>query len=359
MSARRSLTDGTFPVLARLYGVQGLMAAGISFGWSLMWLYWWKQGLSLATMALFHGAFFGVAALATLLFRSVPMRAGMAVGLLLRGGSLLAAFFVATPLHLALLVVPLSIGLFLFWIPFNVAYFRRTSRDHLALTLGLFFAVFPVLNAVLPALAGGLAASAGFFPVFVLAALFMALGCIPIRGLERDRVPVDLKGALGHRARWLMLLEGGWQGVTFVAVPFFTLTFVDRPAEYGGVLSLFGLAGVAASLLLAWSSDRLHRRRGFLVPITAAMSATTLLAATSTTLLQWEVLNGIASFTAALAPAFMTAVVLESGRGVEVKRISRSLRSREIRQYPGLKAGASFQDGSQAGALRRKGSERR
>ncbi|MEM3207873.1 MAG: type II toxin-antitoxin system VapC family toxin, partial [Halobacteria archaeon] len=28
-------------------------------------------------------------------------------------------------------------------------------------------------------------------------------------------------------------------------------------------------------------------------------------------------------------------------------------------QYPGLKAGASFQDGSQAGALRRKGSERR
>lgn len=313
------------PLLVRLYATHGFMAAGIAFGWSLMWLYWWKSGIPVPHMVLAHGSFFGVAALATVLFRSLPVRGAMVAGLLLRAGSLLGGVAALSMPLLLGLAAPLGVGLFLFWVPFNIAYFSRAPREHLALSLGLLGAVFPVLNAVLPAAAGGLAASAGFLPVFGVAALLMSLGVLPLRGVPGGRVRVDLKTALRIRARWLLLLEGGWQGVTFVAVPLFTIAFVDQPARYGLALSLFGLAGMAASLLLAWLSDRLHRRRGILLPVTLALGAATFLSGTSATLTQWEVWNSLASFAAALAPPFTIALVLESSRSTEDAVVAREL----------------------------------
>lgn len=316
---------GLVPDIVRLYIVHGLMAAGIAFGWSLLWLYWWLAGVPPVSMVLAHGLFFGVAALATFLFRTLPIRRGMTVGLLLRAVVLLGALGALSLPLLAALALPLGLGLFLFWVPFNVAYFSRAPREHLALSLGLLWAVFPVLQAVLPAAAGGLAASAGFLPVLVLAALFMALGALPLRGLPEERVPVEWRAALKVPVRWLLLLEGGWQGVMFVAIPLFTIAFVDRPAQYGLVLSLFGLAGMAASLLLAWLSDRLHQRRGFLLPITLALGTATILSGTSATLLEWQTWNSLASFISALAPPFMTALVLESTRKVEEAVVAREL----------------------------------
>jgi hypothetical protein len=301
------------------------MAAGIGFGWSLMWLHWWRAGLSFAEMALFNGVFSAVSVLVLLPVRAFGTRVPIAVGLLLRAAVLLAAFWAASLPTLLILAVPIGFGLMLFWIPFNAAYFSRAPRDHLALSLGLLFAVFPVVNATLPAVAGAMAASWGFLPVFAGAALFMALATLPLRGVPEARVPVDFRAAARNRARWLLLIEGSWQGVMFVAVPLATLLFVDRPAEYGAVLALFGFAAVAASLLLAGLSDRLHRRREFLLPITLSMAASTFLAGTASDLLGWQLLNGVASFVATLAPPFATSLVLESSREVGGAVVAREL----------------------------------
>lgn len=325
--------------VGRLYLVQLLLAAGMGYGWSLQFLYLTREaGHPPHLLALYHAHIFGMGAVLLLLIPRLPGRGSMAGGLLLRALLFPLLLLATAPGPLFLVSSIFAAYVVLFWVPFNTRYFSHVSRDHMALSAGVLFLAWPILGALLPGMAGATVARTGGYESILAAGALLVAGAALLATRLQPEKPVDIRGGLRgptateptsenvrvgpSRGAWrervapLLLLEGAWQGVMWVAVPLHSLAYLDRPRDYGALLSLFGVSGALASLLVAWLSDHLHRRRGLLVGTTLLLALATLATGLTRDIAGWALLNGLVSFAGNLAAPFTTTAILENVQGV-------------------------------------------
>lgn len=197
----------------RLYLAQLLLAAGIGFGWTLQFLFLVREaGLAPVQLALYHAHMFGMGAVMMLLVPRIPARRSMVAGLLLRASLFPLLLLVTSPVHLHVVATLFGVALFLFWTPFYIGYFSRMPQDHMALSVGFLFVIWPILNALLPGAAGATVARAGSFAPILLGGMALVLGAAFVASRlppgKRVEVRAGIRGLRRERVAPLLLLEG-------------------------------------------------------------------------------------------------------------------------------------------------------
>jgi hypothetical protein len=160
-----------------------------------------------------------------------------------------------------------------------------------------------------------------------LMSMALALAALAYAGRLKDSSILDLelhktlKPAKGVRT--LACLEGFWQGVTWISIPWITFSFMKSGLEYGSFLSYLGLAGAFAVLLLCRMSDLHKNRMAFIVPITILLSLFTMSSGLTDSFGGWIIINGLISFFVAMTSPFTISVILDKVKDVKDAMVSR------------------------------------
>lgn len=190
-----------------------------------------------------------------------------------------------------------GIGLYYYWIPYNIAYFKNTHNHNLGRNSGIMFSLYPLINVIAPPLAG-LIATTNIAAVWILSLVFFVVSLVTVKPLEDFRVQFTLSAALNQirHTRVLLVLEGIWEAMLFSLIPIYTLTFLNTPFSYGTFSGYLALAGAAAGLILGKLTDRRGRRAHLIAPLVAMMAIITFIfpAGTSSFFL-WMILTGLLS----------------------------------------------------------------
>ena len=316
------------------------------FGWNFIFLYAFREHFSYLQIALYFIVEYGSCVLFIPLVRRLDILKSMRYGLLLR----IAAFAVILKFvwQGQLYIAALLLGGFvtLFWIPYNTRYLELTSRGNRAQSSAALFAQFAVMGATLPVAAGFLVGLYGFQLVLLVSIAALAVGLAASFRLEpAGEMTVDIRKMLRgtRRLRGLLLCEGAWQGVFWLAVPLGLIMNLVGNEGYGAFYSFLGLLGGAASLLAGRWSDRSGSRGPMVVASALAGGAFSVAAALFTgDLAIWTAFTGLVYFSIyILFPFTFTVVAERSGSCAEAMTV-RELLTNVGRVFGALAVAASL-----------------
>lgn len=309
-----------------LYSMQFFYIASHVFGWTLSTLYFLNKGYSFLDIALYFALSFITSVLLIMAVRSFRSTKSMRIGLLLKIAVFLAAaFLIAKPMIFAIGII-WGIMTICYWMPLNVHFFKFRTEGKNAMHSGIYFLMWPVLGALLPAAAGIAANSFGMLAVLLSGAVLLVPAVIISLGIkEESSIEINFRDFIGNTkgVKTILFLQGIWEGVDWVVVPIVTFAFIPKTVSYGTFYSYLGVFGVAAFLLLARVSDRIKKRAVFLYPVTAIMAAFTILSGLSASLLEWGIYRGAVSFLVSIFSPFALTVVVDVSKNIPDTMISR------------------------------------
>ena len=296
------------------------------FGWNFIFLYAFRESFNYLQIALYFIVEYGSCILFIPLVRKLDIVRSMRYGLLLR----IAAFAVILKIvwqgQLYIAAVLLGGFVTIFWIPYNTRYLELTENENRAQASAALFALFAVMGATLPVAAGFLVGLYDFQVVLLLSIAALAAGLVASAWLEpAGEMTVDIRRMLRatRRLRGLLLCEGAWQGVFWLAVPLGLIMNLAGAEGYGAFYSFLGLLGGAASLLAGRWSDR-KGSRGPIVVASALAGGTFSVAAALFTgnLAIWTAFMGLVYFSIyVLFPFTFTVVAERSGSCAEAMTV--------------------------------------
>jgi len=213
-----------------------------------------------------------------------------------------------------LFLVPLFVGpvFFLFWVVFNIAYFKMISHDHRA----LYYASSPVLSAVLPIAAGLLATKYSMNAVFFVGALFFLFAAVAAITLKNSTINYRFKDAFKSvkGVRTLCFVQGFWEVTAVIAIPLVTLYFIRNELAFGAFLSYLGIFGIIAALVMAKMSDKSKKRTLFIYPLVVVLAILTTSLFFARSFWLWGVFLGLFYFVMQMANPFFVTVVLDRAK---------------------------------------------
>lgn len=256
-----------------------------------------SQGITLQQMAI--GAFLTFATQTILFFLHQNFRAKRAwlIGIWASAIFVFGQVRIFHPYQFYAVSIINGIGLYYYWIPYNIAYFQNTRSQHLGRNSGIMFSIYPLINIVAPPLAGFIAAY-NIPLVWILSLVFFTISTLTLKPLQDFPVRFTVIAALKEirHTRVLLVLEGIWEAVLFSLIPIYTLTFLKTPLSYASFNGYLALAGASAGLVLGRMTDKRGKRAFLLAPIVGMMAATTLLfPAANASFLIWMILTGTLS----------------------------------------------------------------
>ena len=209
-------------------------------------------------------------------------------------------------------------GIPLFFLPLNTLAADMTNERDRAVKLGGLFLGFTVVGIVGPSV-GGLLVSLGGYPLcFAFGSSVAAVDAALLFALRSDgrliRFCVDFR-AMGARLSAGSLAQGGMEGALGLAVAATMFGFVRDKTTIGLLLSAFALFGGVTTVILARVSDRIRRRRRFLV--VGALLAAGGLAGVSlaTDLAQYFVASSLMQLALLIGPLFLFAMAVDRFEG--------------------------------------------
>ncbi len=256
-----------------------------------------SQGITLQQMAI--GTFLTFATQTTLFFLLQSFRAKRAWMIAIWTSAIVVfgQVRIFTPYQFYAVSIINGIGLYYYWIPYNIAYFQNTRSRHLGRNSGIMFSIYPLINIIAPPMAG-IIASYSIPVVWILSLVFFAVSAFTLKPLEDFPVRFTVIAALKEirHTRVLLVLEGIWEAILFSLIPIYTLTFLKTPLSYASFNGYLALAGASAGLVLGRMTDRRGKRAFLLAPVVSIMAITTLLfPAANASFLIWMILTGTLS----------------------------------------------------------------
>lgn len=220
-----------------------------------------------------------------------------------------------------------GITVFFLYIPYNIAHFVNTPKERTGMSSGLMFAI-PALVGILAPLLGGILAQNNFNLIFIFSFLFFLFPLFLIQKQEDFLIKFNIKEALNEirPTRFFVFLHGIWDALVQGVIPIFPLFFLKTPLFYGTYLSYLALAGIAGTLILGHSSDKLKKRTVFIYPITIATAICTVLFTYSTNnIVLWIILAGIIQIFNPILHNVTTALVVDSSKNMTLAMTGREL----------------------------------
>jgi hypothetical protein len=256
--------DGKNSELKKLYVFQLANTFSEQFGWNFIFLYAFQEHFSAIQIALYFMVEFGSCALFIPLVSRLDIVKSMRWGLYLRilAFVLILKFFWWGQLYLAGMLLGGFITLF--WVPYNARYLQLTKDENRAQASTLLFAMFAVSGATFPIVAGFLMQLYNFQLVLVICIVVLAAGMFATFMLPpAGEMRIDISRMLRNtkRIHGMLLCEGLWQGIFWLAVPLGLILSITRSDEYGAFYSFLGLLGGASSLVAGRWSDKVRNRR--------------------------------------------------------------------------------------------------
>lgn len=310
----------------KLFFIQFFYIASHLFGWTLSTLYFIQKGYAFADIALYFGLSFATSLVVIMAVKNFRSSQSIRIGLLLKIAIFfVAAWLVAKPM---IFLVSLMWGAMTvcYWVPLSIHFFKFRKDGKNAAHSGIYFSMWPLLGAILPALAGAAAAKFGMAAVlFSGAALLVPAFVLSFGIAEQSSINFSFRDFVGRTkgVKTIIFIQGVWEGVDWIAVPIVTFAFIPEEIKYGAFYTYLGIFGIAAFFLAARASDRTGRRTLFLYPVTIAMAAFTMLSGFSSSLLAWGIYRGMVSFLVNLFSPFALTVVVDVSKNIEDSFISR------------------------------------
>ncbi|MDO8554621.1 MAG: MFS transporter [Candidatus Micrarchaeota archaeon] len=244
------------------------LAANI-LGGSLFEVYLFGLGMSITEIISTGLVWFMGSLLLAPLFRKVPAKKFMLIGIALGFLSILVLYAMPTANAGYLFRFLLGLTHFFFWVPFN-ALFYEFKKENNALMGAMYYSVGSSLNIILPGISGLIAAIMGYGNLFILAMIaYAATFLIATKYIQNDKVfyynlADCLKSLSGLKT--LIFLEGFAPAVIVtILLDLMILKYLDQPAEFGAFISLATIFAIIASLITAKISDLHKRRREFII----------------------------------------------------------------------------------------------
>lgn len=260
-------TDQKFP---RLFSMHFLYASSHVFGWTLSTFYFIQRGYSFLDISIYFILSFIASVFIIAHIRNFRTGKSMRLGLVIK----VLVFFVASWLFVKPLLfltgILWGIMTVYYWIPLNILFFKYRNDERNATNSGIYFLIWPVLGAVLPALAGIVANYFRMIVVFLVGALLLIPAMMLSLGIrDENQVSSRFSDFIGNTKgiKTLVFLQGIWKGVEWVTVPLVTLVFIRNEVDYGIFYAYLGVFGVIAFLLMAPISDRLKKGRYFSIQL--------------------------------------------------------------------------------------------
>ena len=120
---------------------------------------------------------------------------------------------------------------------------------------------------------------------------------------------------LGRETIVAYAAQGLIDGVLWTSIPLITLSFVSGEVELGAVFSLFSLSGGVFAVLLGRWSDRIRRRKRFILLGVALSIPLAIAVGLAPNLLVFTAANGALAATLAIAPTFVNVAVIDRLEG--------------------------------------------
>ncbi len=312
--------------------------AGMFFGGTLFEVYFFNMGMSLPEIYL-ADAFWFVAGLIMLpLFKGFRTKPFMLIGCALSLISVLVLLLYPDPNSAYLYRLILGTTHFFFWLPFNTIYYEFRKENNASLS-AIYYSVSPVLALVLPAIAGTIAGNVGFPELYKLAIATYALAfLLGLFWLKDRKYKYDFKKSMGSVSglKSILFLEGfSVMVITSLTLPIMILLFLDEPIEVGWFLSLATIFSIAASFLISEVSDKLHKRRVFLLSSALGFALSVAAVEFAPDLTVFFLAFGMINFFARIFSPISLALAVDN-----TKRIADTMVAREFMLNMGRLAGA-------------------
>jgi len=313
--------------LKKLLLLYSLWIAVNVFSGSLLYLYFKEAGLSDFDLVVSF-LFWPVAPVLLILFlnnRKNDFRGYMSSAIILMSFAYLV-LFPFEPVKELLFLNSFIIGLtcFLFWVPLNIMYFEL-SKERAATMSSVYFSMSSLLGLIIPIASGVIAETLGFRILFLISAILFLLLLAAVRAVEKREYKYDLidstKETKGFKT--LIILEGVYGGGISAATAIITLMYFETPIKLGAFLSLTTLFSVIASFVVSRISDKVQKRKRYIVPFALGLGIATSLAGLAADDVAWFIAISARNFLATLFYPFTTTIIVDNKRNMSKLMVGR------------------------------------
>lgn len=297
------------------------------FGQSLIYLYFKQAGLN--EFELVSSIVFAFAATLLVIsvlnkkktnFRNLVLYAMLAMALAC------TLLFFTKPSVLLFIIFNILLGstFFLFWVPFNILYFKL-SEGREAVLGTVYFSIMPLLGIVLPLASGIIIEIFGFGIVFGVTAILYALAIVSLPMISNVEYRHDLGECLKEIKgfKTLILLEGVHGGGYGAAFSVISLFFFAKPVELATFISITTVFSIIASFVVSRISDKARKRRKYLTIFGIGLGLVVAAAGFLNWISGWYFGASARNFFAALFYPFTTAIIIDNKRDLERAMVGR------------------------------------
>jgi MFS family permease len=207
-----------------------------------------------------------------------------------------------------------GLGLYFFYIFYNIAHFEYTPKNKRGHSSALMF-IAPSLIGIIAPLSAGIIAQFNIILLWVISIISFFVVFYFIKFQEDFKISYSLKNSISEikATRIFIFIEGIWEAMVMGIIPVFTLFFIKTPLNYGLFLTYLAVVSVVANFSLGKLTDRLQKRTIFLYPLTIVMALVTILfTIVNGNIIVWMILVGIIQFLLPLFWNISTAMVVDT-----------------------------------------------
>ena len=167
-----------------------------------------------------------------------------------------------------------GIYLVLFWVPYEILYFKKQDVSTHGKSSAWYFGMMSTMGIIAPLVAGLVADHFGYPMLFFVSALCMLMPIALAWNLPDVRIAETLSASLRHlrRVSSLLIFDGFFLSIPTCLIALSLLSFTHSASQFGTIASLVSVVATLVSLGVADLSDRKQNRGMIIYPLTILSS---------------------------------------------------------------------------------------